>query len=84
MCEKLLREEGKWDDKMKYAFEVLRGEHGADVLAEEGAELYKSILDLIVGTQKYTATGFRKSDDGQGGTLMTPYYNKTALFPIFE
>lgn len=84
MCEKLLREEGKWDDKMKYAFEVLRGEHGADVLAEKGAELYKSILDLIVGTQKYTATGFRKSDDGQGGTLMTPYYNKTALFPIFE
>jgi hypothetical protein len=50
MCEKLLREEGKWDDKMKYAFEVLRGEHGADVLAEKGAELYKSIVDLIVGT----------------------------------
>ena len=84
MCEKLLREEGKWDDNMKYAFEVLRGEHGAEVLSEKGADLYKSIIDLIVGTQKYTATGFRKSDDGQGGTLMTPYYNKTALFPIFE
>lgn len=84
MCEKLLREEGKWDDDMKYAFEVLRGEHGADVLSEQGADLYKSIINLIVGTQKYTATGFRKSDDGEGGTLMTPYYNKTALFPIFE
>lgn len=84
MCEKLLREEGKWDDDMKYAFEVLRGEHGASVLSEKGQKLYKSILDVVVGTQKYTATGFRKSDDGQGKTLMTPYYNKTALFPIFE
>lgn len=84
LCEKLLREEGKWDDKMKYAFEVLRGKHGADVLSEQGAALYKSILDVIIGTQKYTATGFRKSPDGSGGTLMTPYYNKTALFPIFD
>lgn len=84
MCEKLLREEGKWDDQMKYAFEVLRGEHGADVLSKDGAKLYKSILDTIIVTTKYTATGFRKSDDGQGGTLMTPYYNKTALFPVFE
>ena len=84
LCEKLLREEGKWDDKMKYAFEVLRGKHGADVMSEQGAALYKSILDVIIGTQKYTATGFRKSPDGSGGTLMTPYYNKTALFPIFD
>lgn len=84
MCEKLLREEGKWDDDMKYAFEVLRGQHGASVMSEKGQKLYKSILDTIIGTQKYTATGFRKSDDGQGGTLMTPYYNKTALFPIFD
>ena len=84
MCERLLREEGKWDDDMKYAFEVLRGEHGEDVMSEKGRDLYKSILDVIIGTQKYTATGFRKSDDGSGGTLMTPYYNKTALFPIFE
>ncbi len=84
LCEKLLREEGKWDKKMKYAFEVLRGKHGADVMSEEGAALYKQILDVIIGTQKYTATGFRKSDDGFGGTLMTPYYNKTALFPIFD
>ena len=84
LCEKLLREEGKFDDDMKYAFEVLRGEHGADVMSEKGRELYKSILDVVVGTQKYTATGFRKSDDGMGGTLMTPYYNKTALFPIFD
>jgi len=64
MCERLLREEGKWDDHMKYAFEVLRGEHGVDVLSKEGHALYKSILDVIIGTQKYTATGFRKSDDG--------------------
>lgn len=84
LCEKLLREEGKWDDKMKYAFEVLRGKHGTDVMSEQGAALYKSILDVIIGTQKYTATGFRKSPDGSGGTLMTPYYNKTALFPIFD
>lgn len=84
MCEKLLREEGKWDDNMKYAFEVLRGKHGVDVLSKEGQKLYKSILDVVIGTQKYTATGFRRSDDGQGGTLMTPYYNKTALFPIFD
>lgn len=84
MCEKLLREEGKWDDKMKYAFEVLRGEHGLDVMSKEGQKLYKSILDVVIGTQKYTATGFRKSNDGQGGILMTPYYNKTALFPVFD
>lgn len=84
MCEKLLREEGKWDDDMKYAFEVLRGKHGANVLSKEGQKLYKSILDAIIGTQKYTATGFRKGDDGQGGTLMVPYYNKTALFPVFD
>ena len=84
MCEKLLRQEGKWDDKMKYAFEVLRGEHGTDVMAKEGQKLYKAVLNVVIGTQKYTATGFRKSDDGSGGTLMTPYYNKTALFPIFD
>lgn len=87
MCERLLRAEGKFDNHMKYAFEVLNGLHGKDLLNKEGAKLYKEILDVVIGTQKYTATGFRTQhvEDGNGGhTLFSPYYNKTALFPVFK
>ena len=87
MCERLLRAEGKFDNHMKYAFEVLNGLHGKDLLNKEGTKLYKEILDVVIGTQKYTATGFRTQhvEDGNGGhTLFSPYYNKTALFPVFK
>jgi len=35
---------------MKYAFEVLNGLHGKDLLNKEGAKLYKEILDVVIGT----------------------------------
>ena len=87
MCERLLRAEGKFDNHMKYTFEVLNGLHGKDLLNKEGAKLYKEILDVVIGTQKYTATGFRTQhveDENGGHTLFSPYYNKTALFPVFK
>ena len=84
MCENLLKQVGAYGEDIQRAFKVLRGEEvdgrvytTADV--REMLTAYNLIYTTVIGTQKYTAYGFRK----QNGVLV-PYYNKTALFPLFK
>jgi len=84
MCENLLKQVGSYSKEIKHAFKVLRGETvgGRKYTTKDVREMaaaYELITTTVVGTQKYTAYGFRK----QGG-LLVPYYNKTALFPLFK
>lgn len=45
------------------------------------ADAFAELQEFIVGAQKYSAFGHR--NDYQLGSLLIPYYNKMALFPIF-
>ena len=45
------------------------------------ADAFAELQEFIVGAQKYSAFGHRNDD--QLGSLLIPYYNKMALFPIF-
>ena len=84
MCEILLKQVGSYGEDVQRAFKVLRGEEvdGRVYTAKDVREMltaYELIRTSVIGTQKYTAYGFRK----QNGVLV-PYYNKTALFPLFK
>ena len=76
MTESLLRQLGLYSQDVKEAFALLKTGTD-DILKQQKA--YKKILDLVVGTQKYSAYGYRY----QNG-LLIPYYNKMALFPLFK
>jgi hypothetical protein len=84
MCENLLKQVGSYGEDIQRAFKVLRGEevNGRVYTTKDVREMltaYNLIYTTVIGTQKYTAYGFRK----QNGVLV-PYYNKTALFPLFK
>lgn len=86
MCENLLRMVGSYDAKVQLAFRILRGEainkrtgKPYTVNDTRTTEAYHLIYTTVIGTQKYTAYGFRY----QNGTAI-PYYNKMALFPLFK
>ena len=84
MCENLLKQVGAYGEEIQRAFKVLRGEEVNDrTYSTKGIRQMLSAWNLVyttvIGTQKYTAYGFRK----QNGVLI-PYYNKTALFPMFK
>ena len=78
MTEWLLRMCGEFDQHVADAFKVLR-DPKSDV--RKVAESYKLVQTKVIGAQKYTAYGMRASRDGK---TMVPYYNKMALFPVFE
>ena len=77
MCEMLLRMVGSYTEDIKKAFDILRGRVKANYL--EQADAYNTVLTSVIGSQKYTAFG-RRMQDG----VSVPYYNKMALFPIFD
>lgn len=84
MCENLLKQVGAYGEDIQRAFKVLRGEEVNDRTystkgVREMLSAWNLIYTTVIGTQKYTAYGFRK----QNGVLV-PYYNKTALFPMFR
>lgn len=84
MCENLLKQVGAYGEDIQRAFKVLRGEEVNDRTystkgVREMLSAWNLIYTTVIGTQKYTAYGFRK----QNGVLV-PYYNKTALFPMFK
>lgn len=84
MCENLLKQVGAYGEDIQRAFKVLRGEevNGRKYTTKDVREMltaYNLVYTTVIGTQKYTAYGFRK----QNGVLV-PYYNKTALFPLFK
>ena len=76
MAENLLRMRGAWNNDVRHAFEHLRGNKRAPL---NSAKAYRIIYDALIGTQKYSAFGYRM----QNG-VPVHYYNKYALFPIFK
>lgn len=79
MCEALLRMVGSWSSDIEQAFKILRNGNIHTVRAKLNA--YNKIVTTVIGTQKYTAFGRRR--DPKTGIMIT-YYDKYALFPIFE
>lgn len=84
MAENLLRMCGSWSSEVERAFKILRGEEVDGKVyttkdIREIASAYEAVYTAVIGTQKYTAFGFRKDGD-----VMVPYFNKTALFPLFK
>ena len=92
-CEKLLRSIGKWDSKIAKAFAILRNTTSiTNQNMRSVADAYNAIYQQVIGTQKYTAFGFRPirvsidTDEGRKleYTQNEVYYDKTAFFPIFS
>lgn len=80
MCEKLLRSLGLYNNKAKQLFAMLR-DPDEQYTFRQKADAFAELQEFIVGAQKYSAFGHRNDD--QLGSLLIPYYNKMALFPIF-
>lgn len=80
MCEKLLRSLGLYRNKAKQLFAMLRDPNKQYTFRQK-ADAFTELQEFIVGAQKYSAFGHR--NDEQLGSLLIPYYNKMALFPIF-
>lgn len=80
MCEKLLRSLGLYKNKAKQLFAMLRDPNKQYTFRQK-ADAFTELQEFIVGAQKYSAFGHR--NDEQLGSLLIPYYNKMALFPIF-
>lgn len=79
MCEALLRMVGSWSSDIEEAFKILRSGNIYTVRTKLNA--YNKIVTTVIGAQKYTAFGRRR--DPKTGIMIT-YYDKYALFPIFE
>lgn len=80
MCEKLLRSLGLYSNKAKKLFAMLRDPNKQYTFRQK-ADAFTELQEFIVGAQKYSAFGHR--NDERLGSLLIPYYNKMALFPIF-
>ena len=80
MCEKLLRSLGLYSNKAKQLFAMLRDPNKQYTFRQK-ADAFTELQEFIVGAQKYSAFGYR--NDERLGSLLIPYYNKMALFPIF-
>lgn len=80
MCEKLLRSLGLYSNKAKQLFAMLRDPDNQYTFRQK-ADAFTELQEFIVGAQKYSAFGHR--NDERLGSLLIPYYNKMALFPIF-
>ena len=77
MCENLLRMRGAYNNAVRKAFETLR----SDKNWKRKRDAYKIIYDAVnLVPFKYTAYGFREHSSG----VSVPYYNKFALFPLFN
>lgn len=81
MCEKLLRSLGLYNNKAKQLFAMLRDPNKQYTFRQK-VDAFAELQEFIVGAQKYSAFGHRNDD--QLGSLLIPYYNKMALFPIFQ
>ena len=76
---------GALSEKVNHAFEILDG--GDKYSWMEQSKAYKYIYDEVnIVTTKYTAYGFRPHTlNGQlESSVAVPYYNKFALFPLFD
>lgn len=85
MCKRMLRARGAFNNDVKKAFDILQGENAYSWKDKKDA--FKIIYEKTnLVTTKYTAYGFREhtTNGSKVSNLTVPYYNKFALFPIFE
>ena len=82
-AKKLLKAQGAWNHKIAKAFDRLTSDKKQDIQQIlNDWETFNEVFTQVIGTQKYTAVGFRTEKvNGQDKTVQ--YVNKTALFPIF-
>lgn len=79
MAEMLLRMNGAYNADIEKAFKILREETPSTILEKQS--VYKDIITSVIGSQKYTAFG-RRLHNKTG--IQIQYYNKMAIFPIFQ
>lgn len=80
MTRDLLRMRGVWSPEIKKAFEILTNEDTAN-LWDSDPKLYAEANKVILNAMKYMAFGTRFNEiPGLG----IPYFNKMALFPLFN
>lgn len=85
MCENLLRLRGALTDRVKQAFDLLKGEEKYSW--QQKADAYKTVYDAVnLVTTKYTAYGFRdhQLNEEDCSDVAVAYYNKYSLAPLFS
>ena len=85
MCKRMLRARGAYNNDVAKAFDILQGENAYSW--QDKKDAFKLIYEKTnLVTTKYTAYGFRDhtTNGNKASNLAVPYYNKFALFPIFE
>ena len=81
MTAKLLRMRGRYTENVAKAFQRLKEDkYGKDILSSQ--EDYLTILNALIGAEKYSAYGYRMLNIS-GESIPVHYYDKFALFPIF-
>lgn len=85
MCKRMLRSRGALTNDVAKAINILESSNKYSWMDQKDA--YKLIYDKVnLVTTKYTAYGFRDhtTNGKKVSNLSVPYYNKFALFPIFD
>lgn len=85
MCKRMLRARGALTNDVAKAINILESSNKYSWMDQKDA--YKLIYDKVnLVTTKYTAYGFRDhtTNGKKVSSLSVPYYNKFALFPIFD
>lgn len=85
MCKRMLRARGALTNDVAKAINILESSNKYSWMDQK--DLYKLIYDKVnLVTTKYTAYGFRDhtTNGKKVSNLSVPYYNKFALFPIFD
>lgn len=84
MAKTLLRMRGKFTSNVQEAFMYLEGKtkDGKNINPLRASDAYKVIIDALLGTQKYSAYGYRIN--AQTEDIPIHYYDKFALFPLFK
>lgn len=85
MCKRMLRARGALKNDVAKAINILESSNKYSWMDQKDA--YKLIYDKVnLVTTKYTAYGFRDhtTNGKKVSNLSVPYYNKFALFPIFD
>lgn len=85
MCKRMLRARGALTNDVAKAINILESSDKYSWMDQKDA--YKLVYDKVnLVTTKYTAYGFRDhtTNGKKVSNLAVPYYNKFALFPIFD
>ena len=82
-AEKLLRQQGAWNNEIAQAFKKLNSEEKQDINdILNSYETFSRVWTEVIGMYKYTAVGFR-TENVNGQEKVIPYVDKYALAPVF-